>query len=203
MKSSYICIITIFTSFFGLTASGEEASSPLQAVKVLAQQVRQKKVDEHFSTELACLLSGKIVTAKETKNLAVVTAYEILPGNKQSAHLKSIFFMKINGKWKVSPVFFVPLPVEGMTEKSFKKQVDTLETWYENQADAHSSKLVPKINIAKKQIPYRKKFSLSAGNAMTVALPDGKTLSVWCEKIGLKLIPGDNNLKPRLRRKAI
>lgn len=220
MKWSYLCIVAVIISRFGCIASGEESKSPTQSLKAFAQKVKQKKVDEfmarlyipesarmptltaemknqilkQFSTEFACLLNGRIVAAKETDALAVVTAYEILPSNKPSADLKSIFLVKINDKWKISPVLFEPVPSNDMTEESFRKQVSLLKAWYETQCDAHSNKFCPRLMVTKKQIPFQKKLSLAPGNAVTVVLPDRKTLAVWCSKAGVLSLPGSSGL---------
>ncbi len=196
-----------------------ETLTPYQTVKIFIRKLKAKKADEllkllyipdsekmpkltakmkkrivfQFTRILGCLLNGETGPVKETADLAVVTAYEELPDNKKSADLKSIYLIKVKGVWKISPLFFNPIPSPNMSNKAFSEQVQILKNWYKNQAKIHSEKLIPTIKITKKQIPYQKQVSLAPGQAVTIVLPDGKTLAVWCKKTGLVALPGDNS----------
>jgi HEAT repeat protein len=220
MKSLYIFIVTIALWGFILTARGKEAVSPVKSLEMFTQELKEKNVDDfikriyfpqsektpqltkemkeqiskQLSSILGCLLNGEIGITKETNDFALITACEILPGNQKSAELKSIFLVRINDNWKISPLFFEPVRLPNMNEEQFNKQVAILKSWFEKQADLHSSKLCSAIKITKKQIPYRKNFSLAPGNAITIILPDGKTLAVWCNKTGAFSLPGDSDL---------
>ncbi len=154
-------------------------------------------IHKQLSTVLSPWLNSKIVDSKETDDYAVVTAYELLKDKTKAHNLQSIYLVKIDNKWRVSPALSHPVPKKGHDQKEFSKQIEILKKWYDEKMDSHTSVLCPKVVITDKEIPYTKKITLSPGCALNIILPDKKNLAIWCNKTGRFSLPGDSDLRLR------